>query len=964
MTMARLRSVLALAFASALLVWSAACSANLPKKIVLIGGAPSEGPARHDYPNGTRLLKDFLASSADAAEISGLVVDAHPGGWPADPHAFDGASTILWYFDGLDKHPLLDGTRRGQFESLMQRGVGLVVLHQASTVPADDTLIDLPRWLGGARYGTFDRTTESVALTPASHPITRGVGAFTYRDEFYPSLRFHQGGRAVTPILTGTLHVQYRQGRPVLVDTPEVSTVAWAFERDNGGRSFGFSGAHFLAALDQPGLRKLLLNAIFWSAGIEVPEGGVRSGMPGAATALAEQALSAISADPNPRAAAQDALTFHRDAQRSGWHRHESVLTPATVAGPSFGRLWESPPLDAVDGQSPRLYASPLYVDRVAMSAGQHKGASFPVVFAASNAGYVYAVNAFKTGDIAPGRILWRTHLGPPCRLEPAPLDAVPTGVLSTPVVDLERKRLYVTSCDPEKRWQAFALDIGSGEVLPGWPVRLDEASFNRLNRNPGPPVTPTRRFDFRVQRGALNLSPDGALLYVTFGETETGWLVSVDTARAKLASAFASVAEPHRGNGGIWGAGGPAVDAQGQVFVVTGSGFNGFADRPNDWVQSVLMLSHSGPEGFVLRGTYTPFNHCATATMDIDLGSGGAALLPDLATATTTPQLMVLGGKQGNVYLLDRTRLPGRLDRRQPCSTDSASDASLLPPQVQRQFGKRGPVNVFGPYSEKDGSMDSARARSVPAFFQDARGVGHVFVTGTSKAQIGSPLSIAPSLARLEVIARAGKPAYLKVRRLQKTQVLQNPGSPVVTSNGSHDAIVWVLDPNARRSAPLAGAGAPRPVLYAFDAMSLGLLWKSAPGELFTSGKYNEPAFARGSVFVGTDRIQAFGLGAAPPERRRDADDDARPAAASPAVAPAPARGAALAPPVGKALYEQRCAACHDHPQGNIPPRALIAARTQRSIVEALTVGAMRVQAAGLSRDEIEAVARSVRSR
>jgi outer membrane protein assembly factor BamB len=49
--------------------------------------------------------------------------------------------------------------------------------------------------------------------------------------------------------------------------------------------------------------------------------------------------------------------------------------------------------------------------------------------------------------------------------------------------------------------------------------------------------------------------------------------------------------------------------------------------------------------------------------------------------------------------------------------------------------------------------------------------------------------------------------------------------------------------------------------VLYALDAMSLKLLWRSSPGELYASGKYNEPAIAHGVVFVGTDRIQAFGF-------------------------------------------------------------------------------------------------------
>ncbi|MGH6611570.1 MAG: c-type cytochrome, partial [Burkholderiaceae bacterium] len=661
---------------------------------------------------------------------------------------------------------------------------------------------------------------------------------------------------------------------------------------------------------------------------------GARSGLLDPATRLAR--------------AQTDTHAFHRDPQRTGWNAYETTLTPERVSKDKFGLIWESAQLDGVDGQPPRLYASPLYVDQVRLSAGEHKGKTFPIVIAATNTGFVYAINAFRTRGVPPGTILWRMRLGTPCGLQPAPLDGIPTGVLSTPVIDAKRQRIYVTHCDPVNRWQAYALDLASGDVIRGWPVRLDEATLNAVNKNASAPVAPTRRFDFRVQRGALNLSPDGAWLYVVFGETETGWTVAVDTARARVASAFASQATPHRGAGGVWGAGGPAVDASGNVFVVTGTGYNGYIDRAHDWTQSVLMLSHSAAEGFVLRGTYTPFNHCATAKMDIDLGSGGAMLLPDLdASSTATPRLMVVGGKQGNAYLIDRARMPGRLDRRSACSEDSSSDASLLPPNDQPQFGRRGPLNVFGPYSENDAALDVARGRSVPAYFRDADGKSFVFVTGSTKKEEGSPDSVAPSLARLEVVTAPGKPAYLRVARREMLHAFENPGSPFVTSNGTRDAIVWVLDENARRSALLTGANSPKPVLYAFDAMTLALLWKSEPGELFTSGKYNEPAFARGTVFVGTDRIQAFGLNGRRVARSADA-----------AIAPAVEKSNA-APRDAEALYERRCAVCHDHPQGNVPPRELIARRPQQRIIETLTHGAMRPFAEGFSADEIEAIAR-----
>jgi len=164
-------------------------------------------------------------------------------------------------------------------------------------------------------------------------------------------------------------------------------------------------------------------------------------------------------------------------------------------------------------------------------------------------------------------------------------------------------------------------------------------------------------------------------------------------------------------------------------------------------------------------------------------------------------------------------------------------------------------------------------------------------------------------------------------------------------------DAIVWILDENAPRSALLAGAGAPRPVLYALEGDTLDVLWRSAPGELPTSGKYNEPAFGGGLVFVGTDRIQAFGPGGTREENRHAPE-----ATAAPQPAPATSDLAGLH---AKAIYGQRCAMCHDHPQGNIPPRARLAMLPRERIVTALTTGVMRPQATGLNPEQIGELAR-----
>jgi hypothetical protein len=119
----------------------------------------------------------------------------------------------------------------------------------------------------------------------------------------------------------------------------------------------------------------------------------------------------------------------------------------------------------------------------------------------------------------------------------------------------------------------------------------------------------------------------------------------------------------------------------------------------------------------------------------DIDLAGGSPFILPDLDPSTTsTPRLISFGGKQGNQYLVDRDRMPGSLISRPACGINPAADLSLLPPDAQPQFGSRGPLNVFGPYTDTYGNGEFAKGRSTGAFFRAADGNKYVFVTGTSK--------------------------------------------------------------------------------------------------------------------------------------------------------------------------------------------------------------------------------------
>jgi outer membrane protein assembly factor BamB len=600
--------------------------------------------------------------------------------------------------------------------------------------------------------------------------------------------------------------------------------------------------------------------------------------------------------------------------------------------------LWQSPPLDSFEGVPPRLFATPLYISGLA--------------FVVTTAGYAYAINTAQAGGMAPGSIRWRT------RLTAAPCAKGEMGNLATPVIDRVRGLIYITSCSGENwAWQVHALDLTTGAQAPGWPLALDAAGINR----PGVGRNGSNHFvdgEVHIQRGALNLKRDGSRLYVAFGPDKQGWLLSIDTALPRIASAFSSTSVREEEQGGMWGSSGASVDAQGRVYVATGANFGYtlekrgipgvFAGSANSWGQSILQFSDAADSGLRLTGTYTPYNYCQTAASDIDIAGSGAVMIDLPKRASATPHLLALGGgKQGNAYLLDRDHMPGGTTRRQACSSDPASDGSLLAPEVQAALQSRGPINVFGPFSDSIGMSNSAKSRSTLAQFRDVRGQTWLFLTGSSKAGADYSINVPPGLARVRLITRPGQPAFLRLDRVDMTQTLQNPGSPVVSSHGGRGGIVWLIDPNAPRTMNLFQADAPRAVLYAFDALTLRLLWKSRD-ELFPTGKYNEPTVVEGMVLVGTDRLQAFGL------RTRRQITTASVRNAGPA---------ASGPASGKALYEAFCSACHAKAANGAPTAVTLAKLPSAQIVAALTSGKMAPMASGLTGAQIEAIAHYLKS-
>jgi hypothetical protein len=253
------------------------------KKIVLVAGPPSHGPGEHEHRAGCLLLKECLE------KVPGVTAIVSFNGWPQESQAFDGASSIVLYMDGGPNHPALQGERLSQLGGLMEKGVGLACIHYATEPTLEKGQKEFLDWIGGAfeaNWSVNPHWNAEFKELP-NHPVARGVKPFTLNDEWYFHIRFREGMKGVTPILTAVPPESTmkrpdgpHEGNPAVreaVKRGEPQHVAWVCTREDGGRGFGFTGAHFHKNWGEENFRKTVLNGILWTAKMEVPKNGVQS---------------------------------------------------------------------------------------------------------------------------------------------------------------------------------------------------------------------------------------------------------------------------------------------------------------------------------------------------------------------------------------------------------------------------------------------------------------------------------------------------------------------------------------------------------------------------------------------------------------------------------------------------------------------------------------------------------------
>ncbi|QEE28108.1 pyrrolo-quinoline quinone [Terriglobus albidus] len=496
-------------------------------------------------------------------------------------------------------------------------------------------------------------------------------------------------------------------------------------------------------------------------------------------------------------------LTAQYDNFRTSADLHETILKPSNVNSREFGKLFSR----TVDGD---VFAQPLYMPSLAIP-GKGKR---DVVFAATAHDSVYAFDVNGKND-AP---LWKTTFINPQRDITAlsegdascPFITPEVGITPTPVIDAGSKTMYVLARTKEHGafvQKLHALDITNGKERAGSPVVISatvqgsgdgavngRVSFDPLKENP---------------RAALLLV--GGEVYVTWASScdvgpYHGWIMAYDGHTLRQRAVLNT--SPDGAKAGIWQSdAGPAADEEGNIYVATGNGdFNAANANGRNFGDSLLKLRLEGPN-FVVRDFFTPFNQKILDSKDQDLGSQGPVLLP--AQTGAHPHLLVIAGKEGKLYMLNRDKL-GKFHE--------GSDTDV----VQAIINEKG-------------------AYGAAAYWN-----GHIFLTDRS-------------YITRDFALQAGQ----LVLKGATTKMPSPAATPIISADGTKNAILWVVSTKEWNEAHTDRAA----VLHAYDANDISHeLYNSEQNSnrdrADMTVRFCIPTVADGHIFIGArGRLDVYGL-------------------------------------------------------------------------------------------------------
>lgn len=541
---------------------------------------------------------------------------------------------------------------------------------------------------------------------------------------------------------------------------------------------------------------------------LEIDAGGASNGHEVNATELhpANTPQVVVNADQAPLSVS--VTTYHFNNRRNGWNNAEAVLNPANVGSAQFNLL-QSVGLDE------QIDAQPLILTNVTIS----DATPTDVVYVASENNTLYAIDA-NTGSM-----LLTRNFGPPVPITSLPSqctnNSATVGINSTPVIDPSSGILYVMVYTLEDGASVFRLHAIDPTTLDDMMPPQDVSASQRLRDGSIYP------FQANVSRQRAALLAANGNIYAAFASfcdgsanVSRGWILGWNArtltpmVRGHLNN-LAAAAPDDFFLTSVWMSGyGLAADASGALLFVTGnSDSNGTSyHQKRNLSESVVRIP---PSLARVTDFFTPSNFADLEKQDADLGSGGAMLLP--TEPGLVPHLIVAGGKDGRMFLLDR------------------NDMGQLTP------GK--PDNVIGTFTQ-------GPCWCGPSYFGGSDGVGRVVSSGGNQIIIWQ-LQTSPTTTLVQENATT----------LPNT--IQDGGSfTTVSSNGTQadTAVIWTV------SRPVEAA-TNAVTLYAIDPTT-GNILNSQPAGSWPNLNSNAnivPVAANGKVYVASyKQLSIFGIGSA----------------------------------------------------------------------------------------------------
>ena len=498
-----------------------------------------------------------------------------------------------------------------------------------------------------------------------------------------------------------------------------------------------------------------------------------------------------------------DDVTASLNKLRTGWDPGEPKLSPSTVAGGTFNRVFST----AVNGQ---VYAQPIVVGSTLIVATEND--------------WVYGLNA------ATGAVKWKLSLGTPYNITWCS-DLTPNiGVTSTPLYDPSNGLVYLlaqTLSNGSPKWHLFGIDANTGSIGLKKPI------------GGSPSNDPNIKFSPKYEFARPGLLLTNGHIYGAFGahcdvQPYAGYVfgLNVSTNASTLWTDESGVTDDQAG---IWQAGGGLMsDGPGRIFFTSGNGVSpapgSGSSPPGQLAESTVRLALQSNGSLAAQDFFSPADAPSLDASDIDFGSGGPVGLP-FGTATY-PDVLVQAGKDGRVFLLNRDNLGGR---------------------EQGAGGTDAVLSSLGPYGGQWGHpavfADTTRltTANTPTAHDYVYYVGNSDYLRVLQAQDGS--TDTPTLS--DVANSSFTFGYTS-------------GSPVITSNGTapSSAVLWEVQssgPNGKSSSLDAFRAVPSKSCTGTSPCTLNPIWSAPIG---TASKFTIPATSNGMVYVGTRSGHVLGFG------------------------------------------------------------------------------------------------------